>query len=173
MNPITRYIVKLLFVILLQVVALKNLELGAANWWITPFIYFVIILDLPVKFNPLLSMLIGLVFGLVIDAFYDTYGLHASAAVALSFFRYYLVGFVLPRDGFDTGSSITIRNVGTVKYLVYIGILCLIYHLWFFAFEAFTFDSFFLRLSQAFVSSFVAMSILILLHFSFIKFDKY
>jgi hypothetical protein len=173
MNPITRYIIKLLFVILLQVVALKNLELGAANWWITPFVYFVIILDLPVKFNPLLSMLIGLVFGLVIDAFYDTYGLHASAAVALSFCRYYLAGFVLPRDGFDTGSSITFRNVGSIKFLVYIGVLSLIYHLWFFAFEAFTLDSFLLRLSQAFVSSLSAMGILIILHFAFVKFDKY
>lgn len=173
MNPITRYIVKILFVILLQVVALKNLELGAANWWITPFVYFVIILDLPVKFNPLLSMFIALVFGLVIDAFYDTYGLHASAGVALAFCKYYISSFILPRDGFDTGSSITIKNVGSIKYLVYIGVLCLIYHLWFFAFEAFTFDSFFLRLSQALVSSLVAMAILVLLHFSFIKIDKY
>jgi hypothetical protein len=99
--------------------------------------------------------------------------LHASAAVALSFCRYYLSSLVLPRDGFDTGSSITIKNVGSIKYLVYIGVLCLIYHLWFFAFEAFTFDSFFLRLSQAFVSSVVAMGIILLLHFTFTKFDRY
>ena len=173
MNPITRYIIKLVFVILLQVVALKNLELGFANWWITPFVYFVIILDLPVKFSPLLAMLLGLAFGFVIDVFYDTYGLHASAGVFLAFLRYYLAGIMMPRDGFDTGSAMTMRNIGTIKYIVFIAILAIGYHLWFFAFEAFTFNSFLLRLSQAIVSGLFATVLLVFLHFAFIKFDKY
>jgi len=154
-------------------VALKNLELGAANWWVTPFVYFIVILDLPVKFNPILSMLVALILGLVIDMFYDTYGLHASAAVSIAMFRYYFTGFILPRDGFDTSSSLTVQNVGLGKYLVYIGVLSVIYHLWFFSLEAFTFDMFFLRLTQAFVSSVVAVVVILFLHYVFVKFDRY
>jgi hypothetical protein len=160
-------------VILFQVVALKNLELGVANWWITPFVYFVIILDLPVKFNPIFSMLIALMLGFIIDVFYDTYGMHASACVTLAFLKHYLSIIMLPRDGFDTGSSMTIKNIGALKYVVFIGVLSIFYHLWFFAFEAFTFQSFFLRLSQAFVSGLFATVLLVFLHYAFNKFEKY
>lgn len=172
MNPITRYILKLLFIILLQVIVLKEMELGAANWWITPFVYFIIILDLPLKINPLLSMLVAFSLGIVIDMFYNTFGMHASACVFLAFLRHYFVILLLPRDGFDMNTTFTIKNVGFLKYLFYIGILSISYHLWFFIFERFSFDFFLLRLSQALTSGIFAVFLIILLHLVFVKTQK-
>ena len=172
MNPITRYILKLLFIMLLQVIVLKEMELGAANWWITPFVYFILILDLPLKINPLLSMLIAFSLGIIIDMFYNTFGMHASACVFLAFVRHYFVVLLLPRDGFDMNTTFTIKNVGFLKYVFYIGILSVLYHLWFFIFERFSFDYFFLRLSQALTSGIFAILLLILLHLAFVKTQK-
>ena len=158
---------------LIHVVSFEYLELGAASCWVTPFVYFILIFVLSVMFNPILSIFVALILGLVIHMLYDTYGLHASAAVSIAMFRYYFTGFILPRDGFDTSSSLTVQNVGLGKYLVYIGVLSVIYHLWFFSLEAFTFDMFFLRLTQAFVSSVVAVVVILFLHYVFVKFDRY
>lgn len=172
MNPITKYIIRLIGLILLQVVVIKNVELGFANWWVTPFIYFYLILDLPVKFNPLYSMLYAGVLGFIIDIFMDTYGMHASAAIFVAFLRNYFMPLLLPRDGFDMNSPATIQNFGTSKYMFYLFVMTFLYHLWFFLLEKFSFSSIFLRLSQATVSSLVAVALMMTIHYLYLKDSK-
>lgn len=155
--------------ILVQVIVLKHLELGFANWWITPFIFIYLLIDLPVKFNPLYGMMIAGSLGFIIDIFYDTYGMHASAAIFLSFARYYFIPLILPRDGFDENSSATIRNLGFTKYLLYIFVLSFLYHLWFFMVEKFSFSSFPLRFSQALISSAVAVGLMLIIQYLYTK----
>ncbi|MCB9194892.1 MAG: hypothetical protein H6598_01530 [Flavobacteriales bacterium] len=172
MNPITKYIVKLIGLILLQIVVIKNIELGFANWWITPFIYFYVILDLPVKFNPLYTMLYAGILGFTIDVFMDTYGMHASASIFIAFIRYYFIPLLLPRDGFDMNSSATIHNFGISKYVFYLFVLTFLYHLWFFLLEKFSFSSILLRFSQATISSFVTVALMMAIHYLYIKDSK-
>lgn len=172
MNPIIKYILKVVLLVLLQVIVLKNLELGYANWWITPFIFIYVIIDFPVKFNPLYSMLLAGVLGFVIDIFYDTYGMHASAAVFMAFVRFYFIPLILPRDGFDENSSATIKNLGWPKYLLYLLVMAFLYHLWFFMVEKFSFSSFPLRFSQALVSSMVAVGLMFVVQYLYSKESK-
>ncbi len=172
MNPIIKYILKVVLLVLLQVIVLKNLELGAANWWVTPFVFIYIILDFPVKFNPLYSMLLAGLLGFVIDVFYDTYGMHASAAIFVAFARFYFVPLILPRDGFDENSSATAKNLGWPKYLLYLFVMALFYHLWFFMVEKFSFSSFPLRFSQAFVSSVAAVGLMLIVQYLYVKETK-
>lgn len=169
MNPIIKYISKVVLLVLMQVIVLKNLELGFANWWITPFIFIYILVDLPVKFNPLYGMLIGGLMGFVIDIFYDTYGMHASAAIFLVTVRYYLIPMILPRDGFDMSSSPSLSNLGFIKYALLLLLLTFLYHLWFFMVEKFSFSSFPLRFSQALVSSLVATILMIVIQYLYTK----
>lgn len=169
MNPIIKYIIKVVVLVLLQVIVLKNIELGGANWWITPFIFIYIVIDFPVKFNALYSMLLAGVLGFVIDIFYDTYGMHASSAIFLAFARFYFVPLILPRDGFDETSSVSVRNLGWPKYLVYLFVLAFLYHLWFFMVEKFSFSSFPLRFSQALVSSLVAVGLMFIVQYLYSK----
>lgn len=156
-------------VILLQVVVLKNLELGVANWWITPFIYFYLILDLPVRFNPLYAMLYGGFLGFVVDIFWDTYGMHASAAIMIGFVRFYFLPLVLPRDGFDMNSSPQVINLGRLKYGFYLLIMSFVYHIWFFMVEKFSMSSFLLRMSQALISCLVAVALMYIIHYLYLK----
>ncbi|CAG5084241.1 hypothetical protein [Parvicella tangerina] len=169
MNPIIKYVIRVVLLILLQVIVLKNLELGVANWWVTPFVFIYLVIDFPVKFNPLYSMLLAGLLGFVIDVFYDTYGMHASAAIFMAFVRSYFIPMVLPRDGFDENSSATIRNLGWPKYLLYLFVMAFLYHLWFFMIEKFSFSSFPLRFSQALVSSLVAVAIMFLVQYLYVK----
>lgn len=165
MNPVIRYIIKVVVLILVQVIVLKHLELGFANWWITPFLFIYILIDLPVKFNPLYGMLAAGILGFIIDVFYDTYGMHASASIFMVFIRFYFIPLILPRDGFDENSSVTVKNIGLLKYLLYLFVLAFIYHLWFFMVEKFSFVSFPLRFAQALVSSITAVGLMFVVQY--------
>lgn len=169
MNPIVKYILKVVLLVLFQVIVLKNIELGIANWWITPFIYIYIILDFPVRFNPLYSMLLAGLLGFVIDIFFDTYGMHASSAIFVAFVRYYFIPLIIPRDGMDENSSVSISNVGVPKYFLYLLVMAFLYHLWFFMVEKFSFSSFPLRFSQALVSSIVAVALMFIVQYLYSK----
>jgi hypothetical protein len=154
------------------VIVLKNLELGMANWWVTPFVFIYVILDFPVKFNPLYSMLFAGLLGFTIDIFYDTYGMHASSAIFMAFARFYFVPLILPRDGFDENSPATVKNLGWPKYFLYLLVMAFVYHLWFFMVEKFSFSSFPLRFSQALVSSLVAVGIMFIVQYLYSKETK-
>lgn len=169
MNPIIKYILKVTLLLLFQVIVLKNLEVGAANWWITPFIFIYIIIDLPVKFSPLYSMLLAGLLGFVIDMFYDTYGMHASAAIFMAFTRFYFIPLILPRDGFDANSPASVKNLGFPKYFLYLLVMAFMYHLWFFMVEKFSFSSFPLRFLQALVSSLVAVALMFIVQYLYSK----
>lgn len=169
MRPIFQYIGKFILLILVQVLILKNLELGASNWWITPFVYVLFIVELPIRINGTLVLLLALCMGLIVDVFYDTLGLHASTCLLVAFVRHYLIQVISPRDGFDPNASPEIKSIGLIKYSFYAGILLFAYHTWFFIIETFRFDGIFLRLLQALVSTIFALGIAILGQYLFLN----
>jgi hypothetical protein len=162
-------IFKFILLILLQVTVLKELELGAANWWITPFVYILFILELPVKIAPITILLSAMGMGLIIDVFYDSLGFHASAAVFVAFLRFYVLRLLIPKDGFDPNASPLISSIGGLKYATYIFTMLLCYHLWFFIVEIFRFSDFFVRFGQAIISAVFATIICVVIHLIFQK----
>lgn len=172
MRDFLRPIFKFLLLILLQVTVLKALELGAANWWITPFVYIIFILELPIRIAPITLLLSAMGMGLVIDLFYDSLGFHASAAVFVAFLRFYFLKLIIPKDGLDPNASPVISSIGRLKYGLYIFLMLLCYHLWFFIIEIFRFSDFFLRFSQAIVSAIFATILCFIIHFIFQKQKK-
>lgn len=81
MNPIIKNIVLFFTLILIQVLVLKSIDIGLANWWITPFFYIILIIELPVRTNGAIILLLAALMGFLVDIFYNTLGFHMSAAV--------------------------------------------------------------------------------------------
>jgi len=167
MKGVIKYIWFVVFLQLFQVLFLKNLELGTVNWWITPFVYGLFLLELPVQFNPVYLLLLGLLSGLGIDLFYDTIGLHASSCLAMTFVRFYSLKIIVPRDGFDASARPSINTLGYSKYIFYISICLFVYHAWFFTIEVFGFQDVIYRFVQTLSSTFAAIFIAIVLHLIF------
>jgi hypothetical protein len=167
MNPIVRYISVFFALVLFQVLVLKSLDIGVANWWVTPFVFIVFIINLPVRMNTALVMLIAAVMGICVDVFYNTLGFHMSAAVLVAFVRKYSINLFAPREGYEPTASPIIPTIGLSKYIVYAGLLLLIYHLWFFIIESFGFQNMVLRLVQALSSSTLALMLSVLYFYLF------
>lgn len=173
MNPFIKNSLIFFLLILLQVLVIKSVDIGIANWWITPFVYIIFIIELPVRFNSSLALLLAAIMGILVDIFYNMPGFHMSAAVLTAFIRNYIISLTAPREGFEPTARPIIKTIGLYKYIIYSGLLFLIYHLWFFIIEVFSLNNFLLRISQAIVSGIVALGLAVVYHYIFNKTKKY
>ncbi|NJM94722.1 MAG: hypothetical protein HC842_08725 [Cytophagales bacterium] len=81
----TNQILNFLGTVLAQVFIFKEMVLFGKAFC---FIYLLFLLLLPFEVGPVLLMLIGLGTGLLVDLFYDSWGIHAAASVFVMFLRW-------------------------------------------------------------------------------------
>lgn len=145
MEIILRNTLRFFVFALFQVVVLNNLELG---WGLFPMLYPLFILLLPFEMKTIPLMVISFVFGMTIDTFSNTYGLHASAAVVFAFFRPIIFRLFEPRDGYEKTEASSIYARGSSWFFYVFGLLLIIHHTWFFAMEIFKFNEVLLLLRK-------------------------
>src|SRR4051812_14687108 len=63
-------------------------------------VYAGFLLTLPLNMHHLVLMVVGLVYGLIMDSFYDTPGIHAVACIALCYLRPHHLRLITPRGGY-------------------------------------------------------------------------
>lgn len=129
-----------IILLLVQLLVLDHLDLF--DGWVLPYLYILILLNLPIETPPWAQLLLGLAVGLVMDVFSFTLGLHISACLFLAWLRPHMLKWLAPRDGFEFGTLPLLRDTGTRWYLIYTGVLTLAHHLWLFAFEVWRWDLF-------------------------------
>lgn len=108
-------------IFLVQILILKNVDINTN--YINLYIYPLFILLLPIKMQRVWVLLIAFVFGLSIDFFYDSPGVHAAASVFIAFIRTGLFRIMEPRGGYDTKLSPNKHNFGMTWFTQYTGIL--------------------------------------------------
>jgi len=115
--------------LLLQVLVLKNLVLFNVAFC---FLFVAYILLLPVETNPLVLMGVGFLLGFLIDIFYNSLGLHASALVLIAYLRNYWLASITPQGGYDAGSAPSLNANGLQWFVVYSLPLVFVHHLFYF-----------------------------------------
>ena len=163
-NEIIRNIIRFIVLVLAQVLIIKNIELGR---FINPFIYVLFIIVLPFETPRWLLLLSAFVLGITVDLFYDTAGMHASAAVFMAYVRPGVLKLFSPRDGYEFGTQPTIQYLGVPWFLSYSGILILFHHLVLFYIEVFRFSEFFSTLIRVLVSSVFTLLLVIISQYLF------
>jgi hypothetical protein len=78
----------------------KSVLFGTAH----SFVYIGFLITLPIEMAVIPGMLIGLAMGLGVDAFTNTFGLHAAASVLLMYIRPVLLSGLTPQGGFPAGA---------------------------------------------------------------------
>jgi len=139
-----------LLLVLLQTLLLDHIQLGG---YINPYFYVLLILLLPFETPKALLLIIGFTFGLVIDIFSNTPGMHASATTLMAFIRPGVISMISTRDNFETGAQPRLSHMGFDWFLKYVIFLVLIHHLFLFFIEVFTFQGFEYTLLRGVVSS--------------------
>lgn len=163
-NTIIRNIIRFFVLVLVQVLIIKNIELGR---FINPFLYVLFIIVLPFETPKWLLLCVSFVLGITIDMFYDTPGMHAAACVLMAYIRPGVLKLFSPRDGYEFGTQPTIQYLGIPWFLSYAGILILIHHLILFYIEIFRLHEFFSTFFRVIVSSIFTLLLVVITQYLF------
>lgn len=165
-NTIARNIIRFFLLVLVQVLIIKNIELGR---FINPFIYVLFIIVLPFETPKWLLLVSGFILGISIDMFYDTSGMHAAASVLMAYARPGILKLFSPRDGYESGTQPTIQYLGVPWFLSYAGILILLHHLILFYIEIFRLNEFFSTFFRVIVSSIFTLILIVISQYLFYR----
>lgn len=170
MNNIwVKYGMIFVLIVLLQGLVVNNIEMDEM---INPMIYPIMILLLPFELNLFATMFVALILGISVDAFSNTFGLHASSALLIGYFRPAILNYIKPRDGYDPGLLPTIHDMGIMWFMIYGSIILFLHHLWFFTFEILRFDLIILLLGKTFFSLIFSLVLIVLFQYIFYKTSK-
>ena len=137
MKNVVEFLSWFIGLVLLQVLLLNNIEIASI---INPFLYIYFIIALPIHTNRISLIFTGFFLGLVIDAFSNTWGIHAMATTLVAFLRPYIFSIVSTQEELDKVMP-RFRTMG-VNYVKYIVLMVFIHHLSLFTLEAFSFQYF-------------------------------
>ena len=150
-------IFRFILLIVLQIFLLDNIQfLGC----ITPMIYVLFILSLPVRFPRSLLLLLAFAMGLIIDIFSNTLGIHAFATVFVAFMRNPVINIF---TSIDEGNNPTpsFHSFGVGAYVRYVITIVLLHHTTLFLLEAFSLMNVVFLVPKILISS--AVTILLIL----------
>ena len=122
---IARIILGAIALLFFQVFVLEDLSLGGLA---TPHLEVYLMLILPFTISRVGMLATGLIFGLILDMFTDTPGLHASALVLIGWLRPIVAGTFRPPGGYESGDEPRIGFLGIGWFLAYATALTLIHH---------------------------------------------
>jgi rod shape-determining protein MreD len=169
MNVIVSNSIRFVLLVLVQVLILNNLEIG---FGIYPMLYPLFILLLPIEMATVTLMFISFFFGLTIDAFSNTFGLHASSAVVFAFFRPLIFKLFAPRDGYEMNEMNALNLLSIRWFIVSFIVLLYIHHTWFFIIEVFKWNEFLLILQKISLSAPVSLGLSLIVRTAFMDKSK-
>jgi rod shape-determining protein MreD len=118
---------------------------------------------LPVKFPRWLSLILAFIIGIIIDAFSNTYGIHAFSAVLIAFLRNPVINiFTSIEEGANPVPSF--YTFGVAAFIKYIITLVIIHHTTFFFLEIFGFENIGQTLLKIILNAFVTIVIILGIH---------
>lgn len=153
---------RFLFLVLLQVFVINQVDLGFLNSYISIAIYISFILSFPIKASNYLLLLISFLLGLTIDLFMDTGGIHASACLTMAFLRPYLLRRLQTESPMDETTELTVYTEDLQKYVTYCLILVFCFFFWLFLLEEFSFSKIPLIILKTLISSVLSTVLIIL-----------
>jgi hypothetical protein len=121
------------------------------------------ILLMPVKTPRAVLLVSAFIFGIALDIFYDSIGIHAFSLVFTAYIRNIIIAFIEPYEGYNIDDVPTLKKMGLGWFVTYISLALLIHVFVYFSVEAFSFVFFFeifLNTIFSFIVSFITILIL-------------
>lgn len=162
MSDLLKNIIRFVLLILLQVFVLNHILFHA---FVTPSLYFLFILLLPVNMSRWGLMVSGMLLGLCLDMFMNTPGMHAAACVLIAYLRPFVINVLTSQKGFElaaAGETPSVANMGWIPFISYTAILVFFHHVAFFTLEIFDFHYTFYLALKILLSSIVSIGLILL-----------
>lgn len=172
MSITLKNIIRFFIFILVQVFVLHKVP--PLHELIVPYVYFLYVLWLPFKISRAALMFVAFIFGLSLDYFLKTPGLHASACVLIAYIRPFLINILMSQEGAEANyPSPSITSMGWAPYATYVVILMLIHNIYLVLLEWLQFGSFFYFVGKVLATSAVSLLLIIIAELLFNRKEKF
>ncbi|RXK83506.1 rod shape-determining protein MreD [Filimonas effusa] len=159
MSTLVKNIFRFILFILVQAYVLDKVP--PLHQFVKPYVYFLFILWLPFNMPRLALMLVAFVFGLCMDYFSGTPGLHAAPCVLIAYLRPFLLNVLLPQEKTEISyGEPGIKSLGFAPYSVYIVLLTFVHHTYLVLIEWLQFGDFLFFMGK--VAATTAVSLLLI-----------
>ncbi len=163
-------IASFIFLMVIQVLLFRSFVILQVGFG---FVYLLFLLSLPTEVGFNMGMLLAFISAIIIDLFYQTTGIHASAAVFLMFVRPFWLKTVVPRSGYEVNDMMTISNYGLGWFLGYATPLVFAYCCIVFFVEAGTINLFWNTITKTVVSAVITIAFIVFTQYLFYPKSKY
>ena len=159
MSNLLKNIFRFIFFILVQAYVLDRVP--PLHQYVKPILYFLFILWLPFSINRSMQMIIAFIFGLCMDYFTGTPGMHAIPCVLIAYFRPFLLNVLLSQEKTEVSyAEPSITSLGWAQYSIYVVVLTFVHHACLVLIEWLQFGNFIFFIGK--VSASTAVSILLI-----------
>ena len=165
-NEVGKNIFRFVLLVFLQLFVLNNIQFSG---FVNPYLYVLFIMLLPFEISGWFLLVLGFILGLVIDVASSTIGYHTIATVFMAYFRFHLLKFIAPRDGYEPGMSPTMQSLGFAWFLKYASILTIAHHFVLFWIESFRFGDLLPATLRALASSIFTILLIFIYQFLAIR----
>lgn len=154
--------IRFILALLVQVLIINQVDFGTASPYIYPLFYVIFVALLPLSIPTFALMALAFFHGIILDVFMTTGGLHASSLVMLALARPYILKAIAPREDFDPSKPISSKHLGVRRFLIYISLIILVHHFWFFSVEFFRFSELHIILWKTISNGFFTLILIII-----------
>lgn len=155
-------LLRFIVIFFLQVLVFKGIDLNNGSFQYFHILFYPIaILLLPIDMPRPYILICAFLLGFFIDIFYDSLGVHASAAVFLAYIRSFIIKLLEPRGGYTVNSP-GLGNMEFSWFASYVALGLFAFLFFYFSIEAFSFVYFVRIIMNTFFSFILSMSLILI-----------
>ncbi|OQP50924.1 rod shape-determining protein MreD [Niastella yeongjuensis] len=172
MSDLVRNTVRFVLFILVQYYVL--FQIRPLHQFVVPYVYYLYVLWLPFSMGRMTLMFVSFVFGLTLDYFTQTPGLHAAACTLLAYVRGFVVNILIPQEGAEQNyKSPSPVSMGWAPYAVYVLVLTLVHHIYLVFLEWLQFGSFLFFLGKVLATTGISLMLVLITELLFFRKEKF
>jgi rod shape-determining protein MreD len=172
MSQLVKNIIRFALFILIQVFVL--FKMPPLHRFVTPYLYYLFILWLPFNLPRFWLTAIGFLFGLTLDYFTYTPGLHAGACTLIAYCRPFLVNRLLSQEGLENNyASPSVVSMGFAPYAIYVLVLTLLHHIYLVFIEWMSFGSLLYFAGKVLGTTAVSLALILVTELLFYRKEKF
>lgn len=172
MSNLVKNTIRFVLFILVQVYVL--FQIHPLHQFIVPYLYFLYILWLPFNTPRITLTMVGFMFGLSLDYFTKTPGLHAAPCILIAYLRPFLINILIRQEGSEQNyRSPSVTSMGFPPYATYVVILTIVHNGYLVFLEWLHFGSFLYFMGKVLATTGVSLLLIFVTELLFYRKEKF
>jgi len=172
MSLLVKNIFRFILFILVQVYVLS--QVPPLHQFITPYLYFLFILWLPFTISRFNLLLVSFLFGITLDYFLSTPGLHAAPCVLIAYLRPFLINILMSKEGAELNyAEPSIKSLGVAPYGLYVFVFTFIHHFYLVLIEWLHFGNFLYFIGKVTATTVISLLLIFITEMLFFRKQKF